>query len=136
MNKAFLDSNLLIYANDAREPQKQAKAVEVVSRAIREQSGVVSTQVLQEYAVVAMGKLRQDPDTVLRQLILLESLEVVLITPALIRRSLELHLRYQIDFWDAEILAAAEHARCAVLLSEDLNPGQLYAGVRVENPFV
>jgi len=136
MNKAFLDSNLLIYANDAREPQKQAKAVEVVSRAIREQSGVVSTQVLQEYAVVAMGKLRQDPDTVLRQLILLESLEVGLITPALIRRSLELHLRYQIDFWDAEILAAAEHARCAVLLSEDLNPGQLYAGVRVENPFV
>jgi predicted nucleic acid-binding protein len=39
------------------------------------------------------------------------------------------------DFWDANILASAEHARCALLLSEDLNPGQLYATVRVENPF-
>ena len=56
------------------------------------------------------------------------------ITPALIRRALELQFRYQIDYWDAGILAAAEHARCRVLWSEDLNPGQLYATVHVENP--
>ena len=53
----------------------------------------------------------------------------------MIRRGLELQFRYQIDYWDASILAAAEHAQCSVLLSEDLNPGQLYANVRVENPF-
>jgi len=91
---------------------------------------------MQEYAVVAGGKLRQDSDTIRRQLLLLESLEVVQMTPALIRRALELQFRYQLGYWDAGILAAAEHARCHLLWSEDPNPGQLYATVRVENPFL
>ena len=99
-------------------------------------TGVVSTQVFQEFAVVAGAKLHQDLDTILAQLQLLESLEVVLVTPAIIRRALELQWRYDIQYWDASILAAAEHAQCTVLLSEDLNPGQLYANVRVENPLV
>ena len=135
MNKVFLDTNLIVYANDARDAQKQARAIELITAAMREGTGVISTQVMQEYAVVAGGKLRQDPDTILRQLLLLETLEVVQITPALIRRALELQFRYQIDYWDAGILAAAEHARCHLLWSEDLNPGQLYATVHVENPF-
>jgi predicted nucleic acid-binding protein len=65
----------------------------------------------------------------------LESLEIVQITPALIRLALELQFRYQIDYGDAGILAAAEYARCHVLWSEDLNPVQIYATVHVENPF-
>ena len=134
MKKVFLDTNLIVYANDTRDAQKQVRAIELVTTTIREGTGVISTQVMQEYAVVAGGKLRQDPDTILRQLLLLESFEVVQVTPALIRRALELQLRYQINFWDAGILAAAEHARCHLLWSEDLNPGQLYATVRVENP--
>jgi predicted nucleic acid-binding protein len=133
--KLFLDTNLIVYANDARTPEKQGRAIEVIARAIREGTGVISTQVMQEYAVVAGGELHQNSDTILRQLLLLESLEVVLITPALIRRGLELQLRYQVDYWDASILAAAEYAQCSVLLTEDLNPGQLYATVRIENPF-
>ena len=134
--KTFLDTNLIVYANDSRVPEKQARAIEVVTRAMREGTGVISTQVMQEYAVVAGSKLHQNPDTILRQLILLETLEVVQITPALIRRGLELKFRYQIDYWDASILAAAEHAQCSRLLTEDLNPGQLYATLRIENPFV
>jgi predicted nucleic acid-binding protein len=132
--KSFLDTNLIVYANDARDTQRQARAIEVIARLMRDGSGVISTQVMQEYAVVAGTKLRQDPDTILRQLLLLESLEVVQITPAIIRRGLELQFRYQIDYWDASILAAAESAGCSVLLTEDLNPGQLYATVRIENP--
>ena len=135
MKKVFLDTNLIVYANDTRDAPKQARAIELVTATIREGSGVISTQVMQEYAVVAGGKLRQAPDAIQRQLLLLESLEVVQITPALIRRALELQFRYQIDYWDASILAAAEQARCHVLWSEDLNPGQLYATVHVENPF-
>lgn len=135
MTKTFLDTNVIVYANDARIPWKQALAIELVTRSIREGTGVISTQVMQEYAVVAAGKLRQDADTILRQLLLLESMEVVEVTPLLIRRALELQFRYQINYWDAGILAAAEHARCHRLWSEDLNPGQLYATVRIENPF-
>lgn len=133
--KTFLDTNLLVYANDNRDARKQTRAIEIVTQTLRDGTGVISTQVMQEYAVVALGKLRQHPDAIMRQLALLESLEVVQITPALIRRAVELHGRYQIDYWDATILAAAEHARCARLLTEDFNAGQLYAAVRIENPF-
>lgn len=135
MTKIFLDTNVIVYANDARDRAKQERAQELTAAAMREGTGTISTQVLQEYAVAAHKRLHQDPDAILQQLLLLETLEVVQVTPAVIRRALELQWRYRIDFWDANILAAAEKARCAVLLSEDLNPGQLYATVRVENPF-
>lgn len=136
MKKVFFDTNVLVYANDRRDPGKQARAIEVVSECIRSENGVVSTQVLQEYAVVAVKKLSQDLDTVLRQLALLESsLEVVQITPDLVRRGLEIQATYQISYWDAAIIAAAERAACGVILSEDFSAGQLYAGCRVENPF-
>jgi predicted nucleic acid-binding protein len=135
MSKQFLDTNVIVYANDDRDPLKHDRAIELVTHVIRQRNGVVSTQVLQEYASVAGSKLRQDLDVVQRQLLFLEALEIVPVTPALIRRALELQLRYQINFWDASILAAAELAQCRVLFSEDLNPGQLYANVRIENPF-
>lgn len=135
VGKVFLDTNVVVYANDARDPGKQERAIAVIEDAIRTRNGVVSTQVLQEYAVVADTRLSQDPDAILRQLRALESLEVVLIAPQTIRRALEIRLRYQIGYWDACILAAAEWAACAIVLSEDLNPGQLYAGMQVQNPF-
>ncbi len=135
MKKVFLDTNVLIYANDRRDPAKQARAVEVVTDCMQQGTGVVSTQVLQEYAVAAVEKLGQDLEVVLRQLALLESLEVVQITPGLVRRALEIQARYQISHWDAAIIAAAEHAKCSVILSEDLTAGQLYSTVRAENPF-
>jgi len=135
VSKTFLDTNIVVYANDARDPAKQQRALEVITGHMRARTGVVSTQVLQEYAVTAESKLSQDPDAVLRQLALLEALEVILVTPPVIRRALELRHRYRIGYWDAGILAAAELARCDVVLSEDLNPGQLYAGLEVRSPF-
>ncbi|MCY2954303.1 MAG: PIN domain-containing protein [Planctomycetota bacterium] len=136
MRKVFLDSNLIVYANDDRDPAKQTIAIDRIAQAIRTSSGVISTQVLAEYAAVALDKLHQPAEIILRQLLLLESLEVVQITPPLIRRSVELHSLYQVHFWDAGILAAAELANCSVLLSEDFGAGRSYGTVRVENPFV
>ena len=68
MAKVFLDSNVIVYANDARDTVKQQRAIDLVTAAIREGTGVVSTQVLQEYAVAASTKLAQDEDAILRQL--------------------------------------------------------------------
>jgi predicted nucleic acid-binding protein len=133
--KVFVDSNVIVYANDPRDQLKQAVAIECVRRTIRDGSGAISTQVLMEYAAVAVSKLRHDLATVLRQLQLLESLEVVVMTPPLVRLALEIQARYRIGFWDASIIGAASSAGCSLLLSEDLNAGQIYAGVRVENPF-
>jgi predicted nucleic acid-binding protein len=91
--------------------------------------------VLQEFAVVALSKLRQASDFVLRRLGQFESLEVVQVTPYLVRRGVELHDRYRTHFWDALVLAAAEHAGCHRVWSEDLSAKTDYGSVRVENPF-
>jgi predicted nucleic acid-binding protein len=132
----FLDSNIIVYANDGRDPVKQRRALDLIGEALRAGTGVISTQVLQEYANVAMGKLGQRQDVVLRQLLLLENLQVVSQTPALVRRAVELSGLYKITFWDAAIVAAAESHGCTRILSEDLNTGQFYGGVLVVNPFV
>jgi predicted nucleic acid-binding protein len=134
VNKVFLDTNILVYANDHRDRQKQATATRLLAECIGEQRGVISTQVLQEYASVAIYKLHQDTETVVRRLLQFESMEVVQLTPALIRRALEFHARRQIHFWDASILAAAELARCSRLWSEDFAAGSTYGLLRVENP--
>jgi predicted nucleic acid-binding protein len=54
---------------------------------------------------------------------------------ALVQRAIDAHQQYGLAYWDSLIVAAAERAGCASLLSEDLNPGQIYLGVRVRNPF-
>jgi len=55
--KVFLDTNIFVYANDGRDAAKQGQAIALVTRELREANGVVSTQVLMEYAAVAMAKL-------------------------------------------------------------------------------
>ncbi len=135
MTKCFIDTNVVVYANDANDQVKQQKALGLISSMIRARSGALSIQVLQEYANTALLKLGQEGPVVLRQVRLLESLTVIQNSPRTVRRSIEIRSAYGISFWDASIVAAAEEADCHVLLSEDLNAGQFYAGVNVVNPF-
>ncbi len=134
MKKIFIDTNLIIYANDRRDPQKQRKAIDLISELMCNGLGVISTQVLQEYSSVALTKLKQDHAIVLRQLVLLESFDVVLMKPALIRRAIEIRSSYNISFWDSCIISAAESVGCDSIFSEDLNAGQYYSGIKVVNP--
>ena len=136
MSKCFIDTNLVVYANDRSSGKKQARAIEVIATLMRLGAGVVSIQVLQEYANTALVKLRQESAIVLRQIKLLESLVVVAPTPEMVRRSVEIRNAYQLSFWDVSIVAAAESEGCAFLLSEDLNADQYYSTVQVLNPFV
>jgi predicted nucleic acid-binding protein len=136
VSRIFLDTNILVYTNDKSDPQKQALATKVVSNCIADCKGVISTQVLQEYAAVALHKLHQDVKLVLRRLGQFESLEIVQVTPTLISRALELHTQYKLNYWDATILAAAEETRCDQLYSEDFQNGTAYSTVRVVNPLI
>jgi predicted nucleic acid-binding protein len=134
MSKIFLDTNILVYANDKSDTRKQALATKLVSGCMADRKGVISTQVLQEYASVAIHKLHQDVKIVHRRLSQLESLEIVQVTPALISRALDFHTQYEIHFWDAAILAAAEDAHCDQIFSEDFQNGGIYSNIRVINP--
>ncbi len=131
----FIDTNLIVYANDRRDPQKQQRALDVIRREMRERTGVISIQVLQEFANTALKKLGQRPPIVLRQLALLETLTVVRPDPPMVRRAVELSTLFQLSFWDAAIFSAAESAGCRNLFSEDLNAGQAYGAIRVIDPF-
>jgi predicted nucleic acid-binding protein len=136
MNKIFIDTNIIVYANDKRVAKKQKKAIEIVTSFMKNRTGTISTQVLQEYAFVAINKLKQSQNVVLRQLKLLESLEVIHQSPAQIRRAVEIMHLYKIGFWDACIISNAEHANCTEIYSEDLNPGKFYSGIKILNPFL
>ncbi len=84
MKKEFIDTNIVVYANDAADPRKQDRAIELIRRLIETGNGVVSSQVLVEYTAVATGKLGQPHEAVTRQLFNLERLEVVLVNGTLI----------------------------------------------------
>jgi hypothetical protein len=61
--------------------------------------------------------------------------KTIVVTPEIINRAVDGSILWQVSFRDALILACAEDAACTVVFSEDLNSGQRYGGVRVENPF-
>ena len=134
MNKIFIDTNIIIYANDKRDPKKQRRALDIIKKLMQEETGVISTQVLQEYAYIAINKLKQSHDVVIRQIRLLESLEVINQTAEQIRRAIEIMHSYQINFWDSCIISNAEFANCSLIYSEDLNTGQFYSGIQILNP--
>lgn len=135
MDKVFLDTNIVVYANDKRDKYKQDKALELITGLMKANRGTISTQVLQEYTFVALRKLEQKHEIILRQLKLLESFEVVKQSPEMIRRAVEIMDSYKIGFWDSCIISNAEYANCTVIYSEDLNAGQYYSGIRIKNPF-
>jgi predicted nucleic acid-binding protein len=134
--KAFFDTNVLLYMYSTAEPEKQLKARELYREFAYSNRIQLSTQVVQEFFVVAMRKLRLPRQQVVELADSFLNLSVVTIDATHIRYAIDLEGRYQISFWDALILAAAESADVEVLYSEDLNDGQRYGGVLVRNPFL
>jgi predicted nucleic acid-binding protein len=134
--KFFFDTNILVYMFDRRDADKQAKARAKVRSCVADGSGAISTQVLQEFAGVALMKLKHPAEVALREMAILGSLQIVQLTPEMIRSGVELFRDRQLHFWDATILAAAEHAGCEILYSEDFQHGQTYGSVRTENPLL
>jgi predicted nucleic acid-binding protein len=65
----------------------------------------------------------------------IENIEVVQNGSAIIERGIDISIISQVSFWDALLIAAAESAHCAELITEDLNDGQIIDGVKIKNPF-
>lgn len=137
-DKYFVDTNILVYAHDRSAGVKQERARAVLENLWAARSGVVSTQVLQELCVNLRRKAAQPlPFNETRQIVTVYlGWEVVVNTPASVLTALDLEERYQVSFWDALIIQAAEAAGATVVYSEDLSNGQTYGSVRVVNPLV
>lgn len=132
---SFIDSSILVYAEASDEPVKQSVALALLRRLKLGGSGIISTQVLQEYASVALRNMRLDASHVRKQLSAHQQFEVVQVTPAIIHGALDLHQTRSLSFYDALIVQAASIAGCDTLYSEDLNTGEIINGVRIVNPF-
>ena len=133
--RSFFDTNLLIYADAGDEPEKQECALGLIKKHRLAGTGVVSTQVLQEYANVALRKLGLPSPLVMARLDFYAHFDVIATTPALISAAVELHTSRGVQFYDALILQAAAASGCSLLLSEDMQDGAVLNGVKIVNPF-
>jgi len=133
----FFDTNVLVYVHDQRSPYKREVARRLYSAHLYGGSIALSTQVLQEFFVTVTQKAQQIPVREARSLVShLAGLNVVRIEPEHVLSAIDLHARYRLSFWDSLIIVAAKSAGAQAVLSEDLGHGQIYDGVRVENPFL
>jgi len=133
---AFLDSNILVYVADQRESDKHTTATELIDAALDGTKECwISTQTLSEFSNVALKKLRLECELVEGYVDVFKCIKVVLPDADVVKRALQVKRRYGIQFYDSMMVAAAERAGCAELISEDLADGQSYFGVVVRNPF-
>ena len=138
MSGRFVDTNILVCAFGATRDRRHTIAQELIGRFLKEDSLVVSVQVLKELYVVTTRKLQpglKEKQAALLVRHLVDAAHVVDDTAPLLDRALELASQVRASLWDACIVAAAEAAGCEELYSEDLQHGRRLVGLRVTNPF-
>ena len=133
----FVDTNVLVYARDAGEGAKQVRAAAWLDVLWEGGRARTSVQVLQEYYAVVTRKLKPglavaDARADVRSL---AAWDPIPNDSALMERAWQLEDAGGLAIWDALIVAAAQRAHCGVLLTEDLQAGRDFGGVRVVNPF-
>ncbi len=133
--RSFLDTNVLAYTDDGATLRKQETALDLVEAAGIGSWGVVSTQVLQEYFVVATGKLGVSADIARAKVEIFGRLNVATIDMPTILGAIDIHRLHGVSFWDGLIIQAARSAGCRILYTEDLQSGRRFNGLEVVNPF-
>ena len=135
-DRYFVDTNILMYAHDTSAGEKHDRAKALVEELWRDRTGVVSTQVLQELSVNLRKKVRRPLDAKATRDIVADYLtwQVIVNGGDSILEAIDLEFRYQISFWDALVIQAAQLSGAEILYSEDLSDGQQYGSVRVMNP--
>jgi len=103
---------------------------------MRLRTGVVSLQVLQEYFVSARKKLKLDAEIARERVKAYALFHIAETKVDDILAAIDLHRLYNLSLWDALIFRSARQAGCSVLLSEDMQHGQIIDGVRIVNPFI
>lgn len=136
-NPVFVDTNILLYCFDSRDGEKRSSAQAWVACCWRLQCGRISTQVLNEFYSNARKKFSNaisagDARAEVRRY---QHWQPWAIDHATVESAWAIESRYELNYWDALIVAAAQQQGCVHLLSEDLQHGQEIDGVQVVNPF-
>lgn len=138
MSVEFCDANVVVYAYDTSAGAKHDQARQLLERLWLEGIGAVSIQVLQELFVTLTRKIRQPLNTPTARTIIadLATWHVVTPTPSDVLAAIDATASWNVSFWDAMILVAAQRSGASVVWSEDLNAGQTFDTVTLRNPFL
>ena len=138
-DKIFLDTNIFVYYIDSSTELKQRRDVarKLVTSHIREESGVISIQVLQEFFQVATRKIETpiSIEDALEYMQYMSILQIVAPDFDMVVAAARLHQKYSLSFWDALIVQAARTADCTQIVTEDLQDGFRIDGLTIRNPF-
>ena len=131
----FLDTNVLVYSIDGKDPAKQFVAREIVVSAVRGGGFLISAQVLNEFSNIALLKLKLSVEEVRKFVSFFSRIGVVSLESRWTDAALLLKQRYETQFFDSLLLVAAQENGCDEILTEDLNDGQMYGSVKAVKPF-
>jgi predicted nucleic acid-binding protein len=136
-SKIFIDTNILIHAHDVDQARKHTIAQKILTDLLRSRMAVVSPQVLQEFYVNVTRKIAKPLNKRAARAIVDDfSVCCTNTTSTDVSAAFRIEDESKISFWDALICASALKSGAQVILSEDLNAGQMIDGMRIENPFV
>lgn len=134
-DKAFIDTNILVYTVDGRFPEKRQTALDLITNLQINQNLVISTQVLQEFYNVTTYKLKLDAVQMQNTVANLSKLPIVLTDVSLIEQGIKVSIHHKLRLWDALMIVAGHRADCKIMYSEDLTHGQIIQGIHILNPF-
>ena len=137
--RAFFDTNIVVYCFDTLEPRKQTRAKDLLAHALNSQLGVVSYQVIQEFCNVASKarRLQLPQERILAYVsLVLQPMNQVGSSAQLIESALKLRGEQGFSFYDSLIIASATQAKCQVLYSEDMQHMQRVGSLQIVNPFL
>jgi len=136
--QVLLDTNILVYAEDAREPLKRIRAQQVIESLVTAEIAVVTPQILGEYfhTVSRLFRTTLAQDAARSQVERYgELFDVVPATFTTVVEAARGAVRYKLRYYDAQIWAAARLGGVGVVLSEDFEDGREIEGVRFVDPF-
>jgi len=134
----FLDTNIFVYSFDRTSAAKSRRATQLIREAVSTRKGIVSYQVVQEFFNLALRRFAQPmtvPEVEQYLSAVFRLLLAVQSSPALLSKALRLTARHRLSWYDSLIVAAAIEGGCGLLYSEDLQHGQRFEELKVENPF-
>jgi len=130
-----LDTNVLVYSVDARDPRKQALALEIIAASVMHDCPL-ALQVIGEFYAATTAKLGLRPaDARERSLQLLASFDSFAHSANAVRAALGEAGKTRFSFWDAVLLASAAEAGCSVILSEEMQDGARFGSIAICDPF-
>lgn len=134
----FVDTNVLLYAFDMVDPSKQERSRAWLKACWQRRCGRLSSQVMHEFYANARGRFAKalSSDEARAEVRRYQAWKPWLVDQATVETAWAVESRYRVNYWDALMIAAAQHMGCSLLLTEDLQHRQRMDELVVINPFL